>query len=156
MGQFSINRFKTEHGIFQVVFSSRGIYRIMFPGNLITDHYSYHELPWSDIADDFNRYFSGDEVNWDSYPLDKSGYRLFTEHLLDQVYLIPKGQVCTYKEIAARAGYPKACRAAGQALKANRHPIIVPCHRVVGSADIGGFSGPAGWKEMLLQLEEAW
>lgn len=40
-------------------------------------------------------------------------------------------------------------------MKVNRHPIIVPCHRVIGSGGkIGGFSGPPGWKKMLLELEK--
>jgi len=68
---------------------------------------------------------------------------------------IPHGEVRTYREIAALAGSPLAWRAAGQALKVNRHPIIVPCHRVIGSGGkIGGFSGPPGWKKMLLKLEK--
>ncbi len=42
-----------------------------------------------------------------------------------------------------------------QQVKSNRHPVLVPCHRVIRSdGSAGGFSGPSGWKEMLLYLSK--
>lgn len=55
---------------------------------------------------------------------------------------IPRGETRTYAWLAAAAGRPRAVRAAGQAMRRNPMPVVVPCHRVVGSgAWIGGYSG---------------
>ncbi len=132
-----------------------GIRKIIFPGCKPIQQYAVGELPWPKLAEDFNHYLAGEKINWSSYPLDRSGYRPFTAAVLAEVSRIPYGEISTYREIASLAGSSLAWRAAGQALKANRHPIIVPCHRVINSGKrIGGFSGPPGWKKMLLELEE--
>jgi O-6-methylguanine DNA methyltransferase len=63
---------------------------------------------------------------------------------------IPAGTTLTYGALADRAGSPAASRAAGQAMRRNPVPIVVPCHRVVAaSGAIGGFAGSwsAGWGE---------
>ena len=74
---------------------------------------------------------------------------------------IPRGGTRSYAWLAAAAGSPAAARAAGQAMRRNPMPIVVPCHRVVGAGRwIGGYSGEArtdgpmiGIKMALLQLE---
>ncbi|MGL4941952.1 MAG: methylated-DNA--[protein]-cysteine S-methyltransferase [Thermoguttaceae bacterium] len=66
------------------------------------------------------------------------------------------GERVTYAELAFRAGFPRAARAVGSAMAANRTPLIVPCHRVVRSdGHIGAFSafGGAETKSRLLELE---
>jgi methylated-DNA-[protein]-cysteine S-methyltransferase len=71
---------------------------------------------------------------------------------------IPFGRTLTYGQLAARAGSPGAARAVGQVMAANRYPLIVPCHRVIGaSGRLGGFSAPQGiaMKQRLLQLERS-
>lgn len=150
------HRVDTPKGVFLIHFSSKGIYEIHFPGSEPAWLYPRCQLPWPQFSDDLNRYLRGEMVDWSQYPLDCSGYRSFTSALLGEVSRIPYGEVCTYREAAERAGSPLAWRAAGQALSINRHPIVVPCHRVIGSdGNLGGFSGPVGWKEMLLDLEGA-
>jgi methylated-DNA-[protein]-cysteine S-methyltransferase len=54
---------------------------------------------------------------------------------------IPPGGTLGYAELASRAGNPRAARAAGQAMRRNPVPIVVPCHRVVGRHGPGGFAG---------------
>ena len=54
---------------------------------------------------------------------------------------IPYGETRTYGEIAVEIGRPRSARAVGNALGKNPLPIIVPCHRVVSSSGLGGFSG---------------
>jgi methylated-DNA-[protein]-cysteine S-methyltransferase len=69
---------------------------------------------------------------------------------------IPSGAVRTYAELAAEAGSPKAFQAVGQAMARNPFPLVVPCHRVVGSSGKpGGFSAHGGleMKARLLALE---
>jgi methylated-DNA-[protein]-cysteine S-methyltransferase len=60
----------------------------------------------------------------------------------------------SYKELAQRAGYPKAARAVGQAMANNPLLIVVPCHRVLASNQkLGGFSGGLDLKKELLAHE---
>ena len=66
----------------------------------------------------------------------------FLARVLELVSKIPKGKVATYKELARALGSPRACRAVGNALAKNPHPVKVPCHRVVRSdGKIGGYGG---------------
>ncbi len=154
MSELYYDRINTPKGVFLILFSGFGLFRIYFPGRGPEKKYLHQVMPWQQLSEDLNRYFAGEIINWHRYPLDTSGYRPFTAALLEEVRSIPYGRVSTYRESAERAGYPLAWRAAGQALKANRHPILVPCHRVVTSGGkLGGFSGPSGWKQMLLQME---
>jgi len=148
------NRIDTPKGVFLIIFHAKALSRVYFPGQEPACQYPARKLPWKSLEEDLNRYLCGEIVDWNSYPLDTSCYQPFTATLLAAIKQIPYGQVWTYRESAERSGSPKAWRAAGQALKANRHPIIVPCHRVVATGGkIGGFSGPSGWKQMLLELE---
>jgi len=66
---------------------------------------------------------------------------------------IPWGRTRTYGEIAQSLGEPGAARAVGRANGRNPLPIIVPCHRVVSSTGLGGFSAGLEWKQRLLALE---
>jgi len=69
---------------------------------------------------------------------------------------IPSGKVLTYRELAKEAGSPKAFRAVGQAMARNPFPIVIPCHRVVGTGkNVGGFSAHGGLetKARILELE---
>ena len=66
---------------------------------------------------------------------------------------IPAGETRTYRWLANAAGSPLAIRAAGQAMRRNPLPMIVPCHRVVAANGLGGFSGSSkvGGKELKLK-----
>lgn len=66
---------------------------------------------------------------------------------------IPYGRLVSYSELANRIGRPNSARAAGNAVGANPIPIIVPCHRVVSSRGLGGYSSGIEIKKMLLRLE---
>ena len=68
---------------------------------------------------------------------------------------IPYGETRTCARLAAAAGHPRACRAAGSACGRNPIPLLIPCHRAVGSGGLGGFSLGEGipLKEQLLLLE---
>ena len=64
----------------------------------------------------------------------------FKERFFKVVSQIPKGQTLTYKEVAQKAGSPKAYRAVGNVLNTNRDTKNVPCHRVIRSdGEIGGY-----------------
>ena len=67
---------------------------------------------------------------------------------------IPYGETISYLQLAERIGNPKAVRAVGLANGSNPIPIIVPCHRVIGSdGSLTGFGGGLSTKKMLLELE---
>ena len=65
---------------------------------------------------------------------------------------IPYGEIRTYKDIAEKIGKPKASRAVGGANRANPFPVVVPCHRVIGTD--GKLTGYAGKTESNLHLKE--
>lgn len=68
---------------------------------------------------------------------------------------IPYGETMTYKELARRIGSPDACRAVANACGANPFPVIIPCHRVVGSGGrTGGYTGGLDIKLRLLEIEK--
>jgi methylated-DNA-[protein]-cysteine S-methyltransferase len=68
-----------------------------------------------------------------------------------EVRKIPYGEVATYGEVAQHTG--TSPRVVGQAMARNPTPLVVPCHRVVATGGIGGFSAGTGIKEALLALE---
>lgn len=76
----------------------------------------------------------------------------FREKVITIVKKIPKGKVCTYGEVARQAGRPLAARAIGAIMRANKDKNI-PCHRVVGKHDVGGYNGLQGNKPDLLKQE---
>ncbi|MCD6133967.1 MAG: MGMT family protein [Candidatus Omnitrophica bacterium] len=79
----------------------------------------------------------------------------FTKRVLQEVVKIPLGYTVTYKEIAARAGNPKAARAVGNILKHNRWVFFIPCHRVIkSSGDIGGYALGKKLKRELIIFEQ--
>ena len=82
----------------------------------------------------------------------------FEQRIYEIARAIPAGSTLSYGEIAARAGEPGAAQAIGQAMGRNPWPIVVPCHRVVGSnGKLGGFSarGGASTKLRILEIEGA-
>ena len=77
----------------------------------------------------------------------------FTRRVLEATRRIEYGKVSTYQQVAARIGRPHASRAVGNALGKNPVPIVIPCHRVVASDGLGGFTGGLGYKRKLLAIE---
>lgn len=78
----------------------------------------------------------------------------FQESVWEALRKIPYGKTCTYGEIAAKIGRPKAVRAVGSAIGANPVSIIIPCHRVISkSGGLAGFGGGLQVKQQLLKIE---
>lgn len=101
-------------------------------------------------------YAAGGMVDFSDVPLDLSKLTEFQRRVVDECRRIAPGRTLTYAELAAKVGHPGAARAVGNTMAANRFPIVVPCHRVVGSAgSLGGFSAPSGisLKQKMLELE---
>ena len=78
----------------------------------------------------------------------------FQKRVWEALTRIPYGVTRTYKEIAVEIGNSRASRAVGMANHKNPVPIIIPCHRVIGSdGRLTGYAGGLGVKEFLLNLE---
>ncbi|MBK8756503.1 MAG: methylated-DNA--[protein]-cysteine S-methyltransferase [Actinomycetales bacterium] len=98
-------------------------------------------------------YFAGDRTVFE-LPLGARGTP-FQHRVWDLVATIPYGRTVTYGSLAARLGLtPGAARAVGGANGSNPLPIVVPCHRVIGSdGTLTGYAGGLARKHLLLQLE---
>lgn len=101
------------------------------------------------------RYFEGRRVVFDDLPVEQPG-TAFQQRVWQLTRAIPYGSTRTYHELACAAGRPRAARAVGQCNARNRLPIIIPCHRLVGSqGDLRGFGGGIPMKRTLLEMEGA-
>ncbi len=101
------------------------------------------------------RYFQGRPVRFDRLPIETRG-TVFQERVWRLTSAIPYGSTRTYLSLARAAGRPYAARAVGQCMARNPLPIIIPCHRVVGSrGDLRGFGGGMPMKRTLLEMEGA-
>jgi len=98
-------------------------------------------------------YFKGEPQVFDVM-LNPSGTD-FQKMVWQELSQIPYGELRTYKEIAKAMGNENACRAVGMANSKNPIPLIVPCHRVVGTGGkLTGFAHGLAIKEKLIRLEQ--
>ncbi|HSV32079.1 MAG TPA: methylated-DNA--[protein]-cysteine S-methyltransferase [Atribacteraceae bacterium] len=104
-------------------------------------------------VDQMREYFQGNRQVF-SFPVFLEGPE-FTRQVWHAVSKIPYGQTRSYAEIASVVGKPTACRAVGQANRRNPLPIVIPCHRVIGSkGQLVGFNGNhTDVKQLLLDHE---
>jgi methylated-DNA-[protein]-cysteine S-methyltransferase len=104
-------------------------------------------------AVELSAYFEGERVAFTS-PIDLQAVTPFRRRVLRRVAQVPYGEVVSYGQVAQSVGSPGAARAVGQAMAANPVPILVPCHRVIGSGGgLTGFGGGLALKAALLALE---
>ncbi len=117
------------------------------------------DTKWNNaLFEQLDRYFAGETIRF-SAPTPPGPP--FFERCWEVCRRIKRGTTISYGELAARAGSPTASRAAGQSMRRNPLPIIVPCHRVVSSTgSLHGFAGKTDpdcaalqRKKMLLELE---
>jgi methylated-DNA-[protein]-cysteine S-methyltransferase len=107
------------------------------------------------LADRLYRYFCGEVVDFDE-PLDPTVGTPFQRRVWAICRAIPRGETRAYGQLAHEAGSPRAARAVGQAMARNPWPVIVPCHRVLGSdQSLTGYGGGLEMKHRLLVMEGA-
>ena len=108
--------------------------------------------PNPDLESQLREYFSGRRTTFD-FPLAPKGTP-FQLAVWSALLEIPYGDTTTYAELARRIGRPNAVRAVGAANGANPIPVIIPCHRVIGSnGTLTGYGGGIERKQWLLALE---
>jgi methylated-DNA-[protein]-cysteine S-methyltransferase len=121
-----------------------------FPTDVVYDeaHTDEARRQLSEYLDGIRRQFT--------LPLDLSEMSTFQVQVLRLTAQIPFGQSSTYQQIAIQAGNPHAARAVGRVEATNPIPLVIPCHRVLGSdGSLHGYGGPGGikLKAWLLKLE---
>jgi methylated-DNA-[protein]-cysteine S-methyltransferase len=101
---------------------------------------------------------SGTPDDFHDIEVDSGPQTTFQQRVLRYCREIPLGETLTYAQLAAKAGSPNAARAVGNCMARNRIPLVIPCHRVVGSdGRLHGFSATGGlsMKQRLLDLEQS-
>ena len=88
--------------------------------------------------------------------IDWNGAAGFRRAVLEEALRIPPGETRSYGWLAAKVGRPRAARAVGRVMATNPLPIVVPCHRVIGSdGSLRGYGAGLPMKESLLRAEGA-
>ncbi len=124
----------------------------------------WHELPQPagasaaenghPLVDRLRGYFAGERVGFDDVAIDLDWCTDFQRAVAETLRAVPYGEVVTYGELAALAGFPNAQRAAGTFCAHNRLPLVLPCHRVVSAAGLGSYGSlGVGFKRRLLEHE---
>lgn len=162
MYKYSI--FQTLLGYIGLVSSSKGLHMLILPKKCEEEVKAELELHYTEelirdektlapIRKKVTDYLNGKMVKFQEN-LDIIGATPFEMKVWDVVFGIPYGEVRSYDWVAKQIGQPKKGRAVGQALKHNRLPIVIPCHRVINkSGDLGGYAGGVELKRALLKVE---
>ena len=143
---------------FTVITSTNGIREIIFnlekSNSKITNTIQLQpeDPDMFNVYSQLKEYFSGERKQFD-LPLEIEGTE-FQKRVWNELLTIPYGRTISYKDLAVRLGNEKVIRAAASANGANPLPIVIPCHRVIGSdGSLIGYGGGLEIKEKLLILE---
>ncbi|MBI3302239.1 MAG: methylated-DNA--[protein]-cysteine S-methyltransferase [Deltaproteobacteria bacterium] len=161
----SVTSLETAFGTLWLAASERGLCRLALPP--AKEHARFHawvtrhgppgqqgSAVLALANKELQEYLAGARRHF-TVPLDVEGSEFFRQ-VWDVLMHIPYGQTLTYTALAARAQRPRAFRAAGAACALNPVPLIIPCHRAVGSnGSLTGFGGGLAMKEALLRMEGA-
>jgi len=143
--------YASEIGFLKITGSDAGVHRIEFT--------ELTSAPTTNVPDclkpcfaQLDEYFAGTRRKF-QLQLQPEGTP-FQQAVWQELLNIPYGRTASYLDVARALGKPKAIRAVGAANGANRIPIIIPCHRVIGSnGALIGFGGGLWRKEFLLRHE---
>lgn len=152
-------------GRLMVALSRRGLIRVEFAEHIddtleelaanVSPRIMESPRATGEVRSQLEQYFEGRRRRFE-VPIDLSAVHGFSRKVLRATAGIPFGSVSTYRDVAGKAGNPKAMRAAGNALGSNPVPIVVPCHRVIRTdGSLGGYGGRVDRKIALLLLEGA-
>ncbi|KQN74201.1 methylated-DNA--[protein]-cysteine S-methyltransferase [Devosia sp. Leaf64] len=158
--------FPTALGDFALVWTDRGVRRVLLPGNeAIAVEKRLAEIgaqpadpprTISAVLDRIEDYAEGEAVDFSETALDLDGIPAFHRRCYDILLTVARGSTTTYGDMARQLGDVGLSRAVGQAMGANPIPLIIPCHRVLAArGGAGGFSAPGGTatKRVMLALE---
>lgn len=162
-------KFPSDLGWFGVVLDSKGIRQLHFGDKSRSDVHEKvsasgdlfsNSLPswWEKAQNLLIAFAAGEAVDLTHIPLSSAPRTPFQTRVVQALLQVGYGQTITYTELAKRAGSAGAARAVGNQMSKNCVPLIIPCHRVIGSGGrLGGFSAADGldMKRRLLLLENA-
>lgn len=143
----------SEKGLFRLVWHQPSPEAALATVSRFSSGATEDSLFFGDLPQRIQRYFEGQRVVFPD-KLDLRETTPFQRAVLELVHSIPYGETRTYAWVAKNLGKPKAFRAVGQVLARNPLPIIVPCHRVIGSdGSLVGFGSGLELKKHLLDIE---
>ena len=129
------DEFSTPIGLLKIAVDATGLRYVMFEQNNYQppspDDWQRDSSPTREAREQLHQYFSGDRKEFD-LKMNLAGTE-FQQQTWRSLAFIPYGRTWSYAELAKRVGSPKAVRAVGAANGRNPIPIILPCHRVIGS-----------------------
>jgi methylated-DNA-[protein]-cysteine S-methyltransferase len=166
MNKIFVTSFDSKIGIIHIASTEKGVRKICIPGQSkkefqgwLQSHTNGAEIVESTaknrkIIDELNRYFDRKLVKFHSR-LDPIGTE-FQHRVWSELRRVRYGTTISYKELAKRVEAAGAFQAVGRANGSNPLPIVIPCHRVLGSDDrLVGYAAGVKTKEFLLRLEGA-
>lgn len=124
------------------------------PGDKIVTS-QYPPLPVKQFFADLERFLAGEQVRL-YLPVAWERLSPFARKVLLEVKKTGPGQVLSYGELGRRLSRPDSARAIGRVMARNPFPLVIPCHRVVGSdGSLTGYAGGLELKKKLLDLEQS-
>jgi O-6-methylguanine DNA methyltransferase len=163
MGVF-LSVFSSDWGWIGMAASERGLAGLTLPR--ATEEAAWSQLragwpdgipatdQWPELRQRLQDYLAGKAADFSDVPLDLPARPPFWRRVWEACVRIPYGETRSYAELAREAGASRAFRAVGGAMAANPIPLVIPCHRVVGSdGSLVGFGGGVEQKRRMLEME---
>ena len=149
-----LNFYETRIGKIGIAEDHGSITNLYFESDIVTQNVEICETEnVKEASRQLHRYLEGDLKEF-SLPLAPKGTS-FMRKVWKILSEVPYGKTASYRDIAIAVGNPKAVRAVGMANYSNPIPIIVPCHRIIGSSGkLVGYRGGLALKKKLLELEK--
>jgi methylated-DNA-[protein]-cysteine S-methyltransferase len=145
----------TDHGLCRISFDPEPEAELEWLAKAYGVRVLRSPRPLEDPRRELDEYFEARRSEFD-LAVDLAALPVFQQLVLAELRRVPYGSTATYGGLAKRIGKPQAARAVGGALNKNPVPIVVPCHRVVGSTgSLVGYAGGLERKRQLLALEGA-
>ena len=142
--------YESPIGVLEIAGTTTALTAVHFV-DTIPAHYETHPLMQA-AREQLDAYFRHRRETFD-LPLEPEGTP-FQQRVWRELLTVPYGRLLTYQDVADAIGSPKATRAVGAANGQNPIPIIIPCHRIVGSGGkLTGYGGGLWRKEWLLRHE---
>lgn len=166
LAPLQIASFSTELGWMALVASERAVVQLVFGYASSATAQAALDGPllrragvgddWLWLVERLQDFAAGKIVDFRDVRIEPPHGTPFARRVIQHCRTIPYGQTRSYGELAALAGSPRAARAVGNTMAANRFSIVVPCHRVINAdGSIGRYGGPGGsrLKARMLEME---